>query len=109
HRGRRAERRHAAHLRRHFARARGSRVRAGCRARSRTRGGVSVVVKESVMARRRLGQVAAVAALATATMAAAGCGVKTRGAVPPGTSEPDRFLFEKGSEALNNKKWLTAR
>jgi outer membrane protein assembly factor BamD len=39
----------------------------------------------------------------------AGCGVKTRGAVPPGTSEPDRFLFEKGTDALNAKKWLTAR
>jgi outer membrane protein assembly factor BamD len=29
--------------------------------------------------------------------------------VPPGTSEPDRFLFDKGSAALNDKKWLTAR
>ena len=29
--------------------------------------------------------------------------------MPPGTSEPDRFLFDKGSEALNQKKWLTAR
>jgi len=52
----------------------------------------------------------AITALAVvATGAAAGCGVKTRGAVPPGTSEPDRFLFEKGTESLNNKKWLTAR
>jgi outer membrane protein assembly factor BamD len=44
-----------------------------------------------------------------ALVAAAGCGIKTRGAVPPGTSEPDKFLFDKGTEALNNKKWLTAR
>jgi outer membrane protein assembly factor BamD len=47
--------------------------------------------------------------LAAALIAAAGCSVKTRGAVPPGTTEPDRFLFDKGTEALNAKKWLTAR
>jgi len=28
---------------------------------------------------------------------------------PTGTPEPDRFLFERGSEALNDRKWLTAR
>ena len=44
-----------------------------------------------------------------ALVAATGCAVKTRGAVPAGTSEPDRFLFDKGTEALNAKKWLTAR
>lgn len=47
--------------------------------------------------------------VAAALVAAAGCGIRTRGAVPPGTSEPDRFLFEKGTEALAAKKWLTAR
>ena len=47
--------------------------------------------------------------LASALVATAGCSVKTRGAVPPGTTEPDRFLFDKGTEALNGKKWLTAR
>jgi outer membrane protein assembly factor BamD len=29
--------------------------------------------------------------------------------VPPGTTEPDKFLFDKGTEALNARKWLTAR
>ncbi len=29
--------------------------------------------------------------------------------VPAGTSEPDKFLFDKGTDALNSKKWLTAR
>ena len=48
----------------------------------------------------------AVVALLAAT---AGCGVKTRGSVPAGTSEPDRFLFERGTEFLDNKKWLTSR
>ena len=32
-----------------------------------------------------------------------------RGAVPPARTEPDKFLFDKGTEALNDKKWLTAR
>jgi len=40
---------------------------------------------------------------------AAGCATKTRGIVPPGTSEPDKFLFEKGTESLDAKKWITAR
>jgi outer membrane protein assembly factor BamD len=28
---------------------------------------------------------------------------------PVGTPEPDKFLFERGTEALNDRKWLTAR
>ena len=41
--------------------------------------------------------------------AAAGCLSDTRGAVPTGTLEPDKFLFDKGNTALTGKKWLTAR
>ena len=37
------------------------------------------------------------------------CGVRHAGLVPPGTSEPDHFLFDKGTAALNAKKWLTSR
>ncbi len=37
------------------------------------------------------------------------CASRTRGAVPAGTTEHDKFLFDKGTEALNSKKWLTAR
>ena len=40
---------------------------------------------------------------------AAACASRTRNAVPPGTTEPDRFLFDKGTDALNKKKWLTSR
>jgi outer membrane protein assembly factor BamD len=40
--------------------------------------------------------------------AAAACASAGRG-VPAGTSLPDKFLFDKGTEALNKKKWLTAR
>jgi len=42
-------------------------------------------------------------------LAAAGCGTTTRGVVPAGTTEPDKFLYDKGTDALNRKKWLTAR
>jgi outer membrane protein assembly factor BamD len=48
--------------------------------------------------------------LAVVLLVSAGaCATHTRGSVPPGTNEPDKFLFDKGTEALTNKKWLTAR
>jgi outer membrane protein assembly factor BamD len=53
--------------------------------------------------------VAAIAALAVAGVAVSGCASQTRNAVPAGTTEPDKFLFDKGTAALNAKKWLTAR
>jgi outer membrane protein assembly factor BamD len=37
------------------------------------------------------------------------CAPGKRGLVPPGTTEPDKFLFDKGNEALADKKWLVAR
>jgi outer membrane protein assembly factor BamD len=40
---------------------------------------------------------------------AGGCASAPRGSVPAGTVEPDKFLFDKGTDALNNKKWLSAR
>lgn len=42
-------------------------------------------------------------------LAVAGCAPKGRGAVPPGTMQPDQFLFERGNTLLSDKKWLTAR
>lgn len=33
----------------------------------------------------------------------------TKGVVPPGAREADRFLFEAGTASLNDKKWLRAR
>lgn len=47
--------------------------------------------------------------LYAATLVAGACATRTRGLVPPGTTEPDKFLFDKGTAALNAKKWLTAR
>jgi outer membrane protein assembly factor BamD len=45
----------------------------------------------------------------TLVISITGCATHQRGLVPPGTAEPDKFLFEKGTTALNGKKWLTAR
>jgi len=48
----------------------------------------------------------AIAVLLSATVAC--LGENTR-ALPTGTLEPDKFLFDKGTTALQAKKWLTAR
>jgi outer membrane protein assembly factor BamD len=37
-----------------------------------------------------------------------GCGA-SRDKVPAGTAEPDKFLYERGTAAVADKKWLTAR
>lgn len=37
------------------------------------------------------------------------CATSGRAPVPPGTAQPDQFLFDKGNDALQKKKWLTAR
>jgi len=50
-----------------------------------------------------------VCAVVAALAAAGACSSAPRGLVPAGTIEPDKFLFDKGTSALNNKKWLTAR
>src|SRR5215467_11707353 len=55
-----------------------------------------------------IGRTFAVALLGSALLTGA-CASSGRGPVPPGTAQPDQFLFDKGTDALNNKKWLTAR
>lgn len=48
------------------------------------------------------------ALLAALAMTAAACaGSSTR--IPVGTLEPDKFLWERGTQALNERKWFTAR
>jgi outer membrane protein assembly factor BamD len=39
----------------------------------------------------------------------AGCSSTGRNQIPDGTLEPDRFLFERGSEELEQEHWLLAR
>lgn len=38
----------------------------------------------------------------------AGCAAK-QNTLPPGTADADKFLFDKGTEAAKNRKWLNAR
>lgn len=38
-----------------------------------------------------------------------GCGGGTRNATPEATANPDRFLYERGLEALKQRKWIDAR
>jgi outer membrane protein assembly factor BamD len=38
----------------------------------------------------------------------AGCGAE-RTTLPPGTFDPDKVLFERGTKALEERKWFTAR
>jgi outer membrane protein assembly factor BamD len=40
--------------------------------------------------------------------AIAGCAAKTN-AMPPGTADADKFLFDRGTAAAKDKKWLDAR
>lgn len=44
-----------------------------------------------------------------AVLFVAGCGSSGLLKVPPGTADPDKFLFEKGTTALNARKWITSR
>ena len=54
---------------------------------------------------RSLGLAAAALALA----AAVGCLADSSRVLPGGTLEPDKFLFDKGTTAIDARKWLTAR
>ena len=47
--------------------------------------------------------------LVATAVAASGCAPTVRNSLPPGTAQPDQYLFERGTAALNEKKWLNAR
>ena len=63
------------------------------------------IVKASIVLNRSIRLVAVLATL----VASFACAAQTRNVVPAGTSEPDKFLFDKGNAALKAKKWITAR
>lgn len=48
-------------------------------------------------------------ALAAAALLAGGCASAGRDSLPPGTLEPDRFLYERGMQELADHDWMTAR
>ena len=66
---------------------------------------VGSAVKSSIFVERSVRLGVAVAALAVCFA----CAPQTRNVVPAGTSEPDKFLFDKGEAALAARKWITAR
>ena len=60
---------------------------------------------------KQQGHLLAAAALAALTVVcAAGCANPGAGRIiPPGTTQPDQFLYEQGMQALAKERWLTAR
>jgi outer membrane protein assembly factor BamD len=48
------------------------------------------------------------AGMVTLVAASAACGARQT-TLPPGTAQPDRYLFEHGTEALQMEEWLNAR
>jgi outer membrane protein assembly factor BamD len=49
------------------------------------------------------------ALLALAALFVSACGSHSHGLVPAGTTDPDKYLFDKGTDALDHKRWITAR
>lgn len=49
-----------------------------------------------------------VTALALAAIVAGGCAAKSN-VLPPGTVDADKFLFDRGTEAAKDRKWLDSR
>ena len=60
------------------------------------------------MSRARTMARAAVLGACLAAALLAGCAQK-RGNIPTGVTEPDKYLYEQGSKALEERKWYTAR
>jgi len=57
----------------------------------------------------RVVQQGRVIGVAFALAVAAACASANRRGVPPGTAQPDKFLFDRGTAELNAKHWVTAR
>jgi outer membrane protein assembly factor BamD len=47
-------------------------------------------------------------AIAAVALVAAGCGTRQQ-APPPGSAQPDRFLFERATASLKEREWMNAR
>jgi outer membrane protein assembly factor BamD len=66
------------------------------------------MICESAFGRARAAGWLVVLAIVTSALAPA-CAAKSKNVVPAGTNQPDKFLFERGNEQLQKKKWSTAR
>ena len=60
-----------------------------------------------VMTRRFVRRLCSAAPLALLVLISACAGNSTR--IPTGTPEPDKFLYDRGTLSLNDRKWFTAR
>jgi outer membrane protein assembly factor BamD len=47
--------------------------------------------------------------LVVAVIAAAACASSGSGKIPKGVTQPDKYLYDEGTKALNDRKWFTAR
>jgi outer membrane protein assembly factor BamD len=50
-----------------------------------------------------------VAVVVSAVLLVAGCSAKNKRAIPNNVTQPDRYLVDRGNEALMKKKWMDAR
>jgi outer membrane protein assembly factor BamD len=69
---------------------------------------MAVLVPSARLSYRLLRSVRLATAIALILMVGA-CASSGPKKPPTGTPEPDKFLFEKGTEALNKRRWLVAR
>ncbi len=60
------------------------------------------------MTQNRATRIALLVACVTVALGAGACGGK-KNTMPTGIAEADKFLFDRGTELLNSKKWITAR
>jgi len=58
---------------------------------------------------RRIARAARAAVVLLVLAALGACATGGARKPPTGTPEPDKFLFERGTEALTNKRWIVAR
>lgn len=56
----------------------------------------------------RLVRLAGMLAIGAIALAGSGCGARQQ-TPPAGTSQPDRFLFERANQALKDREWVNAR
>jgi outer membrane protein assembly factor BamD len=70
---------------------------------------MAVFVRGAAVRRRSFVMVRWCAALAVVALSITACATGGAKKPPTGTPEPDRFLWERGTEALNKKRWIVAR
>jgi outer membrane protein assembly factor BamD (BamD/ComL family) len=70
---------------------------------------MAVFVSGDPVRRRLFRVIRRTAMLALVALWVAACATGGAKKPPTGTPEPDRFLWERGTEALNKRRWIVAR